>query len=91
LNRDVTFHDEDLCLANSATTNTILKEKKYFEYLTLTKANVTTILGVCLGGRCDDFFFQKKHVFFAFMKCDSCFKQVILLKKSHHTSHPNTH
>jgi hypothetical protein len=26
------FHDEDLCLADSATTHTILNEKKYFKY-----------------------------------------------------------
>jgi hypothetical protein len=40
----MTFHDGDLCLADSAITHTILKEKKYFEYLTLTKAVVTKIL-----------------------------------------------
>jgi hypothetical protein len=40
----MTFHDGDLCLADSAITHTILKEKKYFEYLTLTKAIVTKIL-----------------------------------------------
>ena len=39
----MTFYDGDLCLADNATTHTILKEKKYFEYLTLTKANVTII------------------------------------------------
>ena len=39
----MTFHDEDLCLANNATMYIIIKGKKYFEYLTLTKANVTTI------------------------------------------------
>jgi hypothetical protein len=39
----MTFHDGDLCLANCATTHTILKEKKYFEYLILTKVNVITI------------------------------------------------
>ena len=38
------FYDEDLCLVNNATTCIILKENKYFEYLTLIKANVTTIL-----------------------------------------------
>ena len=37
------FHDGDICLADSATTHTILKENKYFEYLKFTKANVTTI------------------------------------------------
>ena len=42
----MTFNDEDLCLANSVKTHTILKEKKYFEYLTLTKSNVTTISGL---------------------------------------------
>jgi hypothetical protein len=41
----MTFHDEDLCLANSVTMHIILKKKKYFEYLTLTKANVTIISG----------------------------------------------
>ena len=39
------FHDEDLCLADSATTHTILNEKKYFKYLTLTKAKSTIISG----------------------------------------------
>jgi hypothetical protein len=39
------FHDGDLCLINSATMHKILKGKKYFEYLTLTKANVTIISG----------------------------------------------
>jgi hypothetical protein len=39
----MTFHDRDLYVINSATTHTILKENEYFEYLTLTKANVTTI------------------------------------------------
>ena len=43
MNRGITFHDGDLCLINNATTNKILKGKKYFEYLTLTKANVTII------------------------------------------------
>jgi hypothetical protein len=41
----MSFHDEDLCLANSVTMHIILKEKKYFEYLTLIKANVTIISG----------------------------------------------
>ena len=41
----MTFHDEDLCLANNATMYIIIKGKKYFEYLTLTKVNITTILG----------------------------------------------
>ena len=39
----MTFHDEDLCLATNTIAHIILKENKYFEYLTLTKANVTTI------------------------------------------------
>jgi hypothetical protein len=33
----------DLCLANSATTHTVIKNKKYFQELTLNKAKVTTI------------------------------------------------
>jgi hypothetical protein len=37
------FYDENLCLANNTITHIILKENKYFEYLTLIKANVTTI------------------------------------------------
>ena len=45
MNSGMTFHDGDLCIVDSATTHTILKENKYFEYLTLTKANVTTISG----------------------------------------------
>ena len=36
---------EDFCLANSATTHMILKDKKYFQSLILCKANVNTILG----------------------------------------------
>ena len=39
------FHNRDLCLADSVIIHTILKEKKYFEYLTLIKTNVTTISG----------------------------------------------
>jgi hypothetical protein len=42
----MTFHDGDLCLVDNATMHTILKEQKYFEYLKLTKANVTTISGL---------------------------------------------
>ena len=36
---------EDFCLADSATTHTILKDKKYFQQLILSKAKVNTILG----------------------------------------------
>jgi hypothetical protein len=45
MNSGITFYDGNLCLADSATTHTILKENKYLEYLTLAKANVTTISG----------------------------------------------
>ena len=34
---------EDFCIANSATTHTILKNEKYFKILKLCKANVNTI------------------------------------------------
>ena len=34
---------EDFCLVDSATTHTILKDKKYFQILKLCKANVNTI------------------------------------------------
>ena len=37
--------DESLCLADSATTHTILKNQKYFSHLILAKANVNTIYG----------------------------------------------
>jgi hypothetical protein len=37
---------EDLCLADSCTTHTILKDKKYFQYLILNKASVNTISGL---------------------------------------------
>ena len=37
--------DESLCLADSATTHTILKNQKYFSHLKLAKANVKTISG----------------------------------------------
>jgi hypothetical protein len=36
---------EDFCLANNATTHTILKDKKYFQQLILSKAKVNTISG----------------------------------------------
>ncbi|KAL4599649.1 hypothetical protein ACB092_11G141300 [Castanea dentata] len=36
---------EDPCLVDSATTHTILKDKKYFQNLTLFKAKVNTISG----------------------------------------------
>ena len=36
---------EDLCLADSCTTHAILRDNKYFQYLTLNKASVNTILG----------------------------------------------
>ena len=38
-------NNEDICLADSATTHTILKDKKYFSYLVLQEANVSTISG----------------------------------------------
>jgi hypothetical protein len=34
---------EDLCLADSCTTHTILRDKKYFQYLILNKASVNNI------------------------------------------------
>ena len=37
--------EESFCLADSATTHTILKNKAYFSHLTLAKANVNTISG----------------------------------------------
>jgi hypothetical protein len=36
---------KDLCLADSCTTYTILRDKKYFQYLILNKASVNTISG----------------------------------------------
>jgi hypothetical protein len=36
---------EDICLVDSATTHTILRDRKFFSTLVLTKANVTTISG----------------------------------------------
>ncbi|KAB2093666.1 hypothetical protein ES319_A02G108300v1 [Gossypium barbadense] len=35
----------DTCLADSATTHTTLKDKKYFSHLTISNANVNTISG----------------------------------------------
>jgi len=43
INNDI--NNEDICLADSATTHTILKDKKYFSYLVLQEANVSTISG----------------------------------------------
>ncbi|KAG2669691.1 hypothetical protein I3760_14G044600 [Carya illinoinensis] len=39
------MNNRDICLADSATTHTILKDKKYFQNLTLCKAYVHTISG----------------------------------------------
>ncbi|BBG94747.1 Disease resistance protein CC-NBS-LRR class family [Prunus dulcis] len=38
-------YGKDICLADSATTHTILRDRKYFSKLMLTKAKVTTISG----------------------------------------------
>ena len=38
-------NDEDLCLADSSTTHTILESKKYFSTLIMLEANVITISG----------------------------------------------
>ena len=38
-------NDDDICLINSATTHTILKNKKYFSYLKMGETNVNTISG----------------------------------------------
>ena len=37
--------NEDICLVDSATTHTILKNKKYFSSITMEGANVKTISG----------------------------------------------
>jgi hypothetical protein len=37
--------DEELCLVDSSTTNSILREIKYFQTLTKNKENVLTIAG----------------------------------------------
>jgi hypothetical protein len=37
---------EDLCLADSCTTHTTLRDKKYFQYLILNKASINTISGL---------------------------------------------
>lgn len=39
------MNDEDICLADSATTHTILQNKKYFSSFIMQKANVSTISG----------------------------------------------
>ena len=39
---DMKKYGEDLCLVDSATTHTILKDKKYFVHVKLVVANVTT-------------------------------------------------
>ena len=39
------MNEDDVCLANCATTYTILRDKRYFLELTLTKANVSPIFG----------------------------------------------
>lgn len=37
--------DDDMCLAESASTHTILKDRKYFSYVIVNNANVSTICG----------------------------------------------
>ena len=39
------MNEDDVCLADCATTHTILRNKRYFLELTLIKANVSTISG----------------------------------------------
>ena len=39
------INNEEICLVDSATTHTILKDKKYFTYLVIQEANVSTISG----------------------------------------------
>ena len=38
-------NSEDICFANSATTHTILRDRKYFSSLMLTKVKITAISG----------------------------------------------
>lgn len=38
--------NDDICVGDSATTHTILKDKKYFSYLVMHEANVSTIFGI---------------------------------------------
>ncbi|GAV87924.1 hypothetical protein CFOL_v3_31348, partial [Cephalotus follicularis] len=40
-----TINIEDICIADSATTHTILQSEKYFSHLTIAKVNVGTISG----------------------------------------------
>ena len=42
---DTSMYNGELCLADSATTHTILKDKKYFSHLEMKKASVSTISG----------------------------------------------
>ena len=35
-------------------------------------------------------FFNEKHVFFIFMRCNLCFKIIVSLKKPYYISHPKT-
>jgi hypothetical protein len=44
--------DEEICLVNSYTTNTILRETKYFQTLTKRTGNILTIIGrdACIVG-----------------------------------------
>ena len=45
---NINFKDngEELCMADSVTTHTILRDKKNFSSLTLIEANVNTIIGI---------------------------------------------
>ncbi|CAN1319935.1 hypothetical protein LINPERPRIM_LOCUS31483 [Linum perenne] len=39
------INNGDVCIIDSASTHTILKDKKYFSYLVMREANVSTISG----------------------------------------------
>ena len=41
-----TTSNVDACIADCATTHTILRDKKYFSNISLVKSNVNTILGL---------------------------------------------
>ena len=68
---------EDFCLADNATTHTFLKDKKYFQNLTLIKAKVKTIYGssnIIEGSRRENFMLPKGT--------KSCIDDALYLSKS---------
>jgi hypothetical protein len=72
--------DEEMCLADSYTTNTILRETKYFQTLTKRMENILTIVGrdTCIVG-------SKKATIILHMGTQVTIENALLYPNSTHT------